>query len=72
MKNNLKISTMCENSFLKIQSFQIYNGRAIELKYYCGETFEWRAATIQSFWKKIKWIAENWVSISQRIKKSVI
>ena len=40
MKNNLKIATMCENSFLKIQSVQIYNGRAIELKYYCGETFE--------------------------------
>ena len=31
---------MCENSFLKIQSVQIYYGRAIELKYYCGETFE--------------------------------
>ena len=42
MENNLKIVTMvcCANSFLKIQSFQIYKGSVLELKYYCEETFE--------------------------------
>ena len=34
MKNNLKMVTVacCANSFLKMQSFQIYNGRVLELK----------------------------------------
>ena len=41
MKNNLKIVTMvcCANSFLRMQSFQIYNCRGLELKYYYEETF---------------------------------
>ena len=54
MENNLKIVTMawCANSFLRMQSFQIYNGRVLELKCYCEETLERRAAIIQSFWNK--------------------
>ena len=38
----LKIVTMacCASSFLRMQSFQIYNGRVLELKYYCEETLE--------------------------------
>ena len=42
MANNLKIMTMacCANSFLRMQSFQIYNGRVLELKCYCEETLE--------------------------------
>ena len=35
-----------------MQSFQIYKGRVLELKYYCEKTFEWPAAVIQSFWNK--------------------
>ena len=35
-----------------MQSFQIYNGRVLELKCYCEETLERRAAIIQSFWNK--------------------
>ena len=27
-------------------------GRVLELKYYCEEIFEWRAAMIQTFWSK--------------------
>ena len=54
MENNLKIVTMAcyADSLLRMQSFQIYNGRVLELKCYCGETLEWRAAMIQSFSNK--------------------
>ena len=42
MENNFKIVTMmcCANSFLRIQSFQTYNGRVLQLKYYCEKNFE--------------------------------
>ena len=51
MESNLKIVKMtCRTkSYLRIQSFRFKMGRVLELKHYCEEIFEWRAAMIQTF-----------------------
>ena len=54
MENNLKIVTItcCANSFLRIQSFQIYNRQSTRIEILLWKIFEWHAAIIQSFWNK--------------------